>query len=236
MVCNPCPVLIRSILAWIFGITGFFTMVLVLLSFTDLPYHAYHRLGTVNAGMESEPDVIVLLGGSGMPSPDGLMRCFFAAGAAKAFPDAPVIIAHSSAEDDSLSQLKLMAQELILRGTDPARIRFEPEGFSTHTQALNIAEMFGTAKDTLSLMLVTSPEHMYRSVKSFRKAGFREVGGSPAFEQPIGEESAADSGKDDGLRVKSLSLRYNMWNYLRYELLVLREYAAIAYYRIKGWI
>jgi hypothetical protein len=31
-------------------------------------------------------------------------------------------------------------------------------------------------------------------------------------------------------------LRYNMWSYLHLELFVFREYCAIGYYKLKGWI
>jgi len=27
-----------------------------------------------------------------------------------------------------------------------------------------------------------------------------------------------------------------MWSYMQYEIIVMREYTAIAYYRVKGWI
>jgi uncharacterized SAM-binding protein YcdF (DUF218 family) len=224
------------VLKWYFGIIGVFAFMLFILSFTDLPYNAYHRLGTSNSGLDRDPDVIVLLGGSGMPTPDGLMRTWYAAEAARKYPDARIIIAHPVSRQDSLKQLELMADELIVKGIDSLRITFEPLGFNTHSQALNIAEMLAGAKDTICLLLVTSPEHMYRAVRSFRKAGFRDVGGVAAFEKPVDEGQVSDKSKSGDVRVKSISLRYNMWSYLVYELLVMKEYTAIAYYKLKGWI
>ena len=37
-------------------------------------------------------------------------------------------------------------------------------------------------------------------------------------------------------QLRSLNIRYNMWSYLKYEITVMREWCAIAYYWIRGWI
>lgn len=221
---------------WFFGIIGIFSFILLVLSFTPLPYYAYHWLGTSNSKLKRDPDVIVLLGGSGMPSPDGLIRAYYAAEAANEYPNAKIIIAHPYSEGDSLYQLNLMAHELILKGIDSLRIKFEPFGFNTHSQARNIAVMLGSGKNKLSLLLITSPDHMYRSVSAFKKVGFENVGGNSTFEKVIDEEKIKDKENTKDVRVKGLSLRYNIWSYLNYELLVIREYCAILYYKIKGWM
>lgn len=221
---------------WFFGIIGLFAFLLLVLSFTDVPYYAYHWLGVSNAELTKQPDAIIILGGSGMPSPDGLIRTYYGAEAATKFPGAKIIIALPYNEQDSLHQLELMAHELIVRGIDSLRIMFEPLGFNTHSQAVNIGKLYGESRESISLLIITTPEHMYRSVKTFRKAGFKNVGGIPSFEKPIDEEMAKDKENSKDIRVKSLDLRYNMWSYLNYELLVLREYSAITYYRVKGWI
>ena len=171
-----------------------------------------------------------------MPSPDGLIRAYYGAQAARQYPNARIIIALPYNEEDSLQPLKLMAHELIAKGIDSSRIQFEPLGFNTRSQAVNIATMFTGKERKISLVLITSPEHMYRSVRTFRKVGFSDVGGVAAFDRPIDPEKAMDKGKAKDIRVKSLSLRYNMWSYLHYELFVLREYCAICYYKLKGWI
>lgn len=221
---------------WFFGIVGLISFSFFVLSFTDIPYYAYHWLGTTNVNLKQKPGLIVMLGGSGMPSPDGLIRTYYGALAAKQFKEAEIIIALPYNENGSLYQLELMAHELIVKGIDSSRIKFEPLGFNTHSQAVNIASMVGSNKNNLSLLIITSPEHMYRSVKTFRKAGFADVGGVPTFEKPIDEEKAKDKEKSDDTRIKSLDLRYNMWSYLNYELLVMREYLAILYYKVKGWM
>lgn len=221
---------------WFFGIAGCFSFLLFILSFTDIPYYAYYRLGTVNAGFTHSPDLIVLLSGNGMPGPDGLIRAYYGVGAARQYKDAKIIISLPYSEADSLLPLKLMAHELIVKGIDSSRILFEPLGFNTRSQALNVAAMFPGKKDKLSVLIITSPEHMYRAIKTFDKVGFADVGGIATFDKPIDPEKVTDKGKTKDIRVKSLSLRYNMWSYLHYELYVIREYCAISYYKLKGWI
>lgn len=216
---------------------GSLGLVLVLLSFTDVPYRAYHRLGMPEQRLSGEPDVITVLGGAGMPSPDGLIRTYYAAAVAARFPSAVIVIALPAGEGkDSLYQLQLMARELIQRGVEPQRIRFESQGINTHSQAENIALFFGSQRSELALLVVTSPEHVYRAVCCFEREGFGEVGGMPAFGVAPGEKGLTDEERPGAMPVPGLALRYNMWSYLHYELLVLREYCAIAYYWINGWI
>jgi uncharacterized SAM-binding protein YcdF (DUF218 family) len=219
-----------------FSITGIISFILFALSFTDIPYYAYADLSIAGGTLPADPDIIVVLGGAGMPSPDGLIRTYYAAEAATKYKAAVIIIALPYNETDSLHQLKLMANELIIRGIDSSRITYEPMGFNTRSQALHIASMYGRKKDRLTLLLISSPEHIYRSVKTFQKAGFTYVDGIAAFERPVDEEKIKDKENAEDTRIKSLNLRYNMWSYLHYELLVAREYCAIAYYKLKGWI
>lgn len=226
---------ILRILKGLFCTLGILCFLLLLLSFTDIPFYAYEKLSLPGTHLKKDPDVIVVLGGSGMPSPDGLMRTYYAAEAANKYKQADVIIALPYNETDSLYQLHLMAKELILRGIDSIRIGYEPIGFNTRSQAVNIAARYEKRKSTLAVLIITSPEHMYRSVNTFKNAGFRSIAGVATFEKPVDEEKVKDKENAPDARVKSLDLRYNMWSYLHYELLVLREYCAIAYYRLKGW-
>jgi uncharacterized SAM-binding protein YcdF (DUF218 family) len=232
---HPIYRIILKFLKWFFGISGILFFILFILSFTDIPYYSYHWLGTSNSKITARPDVIIVLGGSGMPSPDGLIRTYFAAQAARKFPKTEIIIALPFNENDSLCQLNQMAKELIVRGVDSCRIKYEPLGFNTHSQALNIESMYKNRK-SCSFIIVTSPEHMYRAINTFKKAGLIIVGGIPTFETPPDSDKVKDKLKSKDVRVKSLSLRYNMWSYLNYELVVLREYFAISYYELKGWI
>ena len=216
---------------YLFGVIAF---VMLILSFTDLPYYAYHNLATSIPELNGDPGLIVIPGGAGMPSPDGLIRTYYGAEAAMQFPKAEIIIALPYNEgSDSLYQLDLMAKELILKGVDSAKIMYEPLGFNTHSQAVNIGKMNDVDKKSMSVLIVTTPEHMYRTVRTFQKAGFANVGGIPAFEKPVDEKKLEN---EKEMKDVNLSFRYNMWSYLNYELLVLREYTAIVYYKLRGWI
>jgi hypothetical protein len=80
---------------------------------------------------------------------------------------------------------------------------------------------------------------MYRAVRVFRKAGFVNVGGMPSFEKSIEEEILLKKHKNQkitDIESQQLNLRYNVWNYMKYEITVLREYTALAYYKFRGWI
>jgi len=219
-----------------FGVFGILTFFMLLLSFTDLPYNAYFWLGTSGPRLPGDPGVIVLLGGAGMPSPDGLIRTYYTAEAANRFKQARIIIALPYSETDSLYQLQLMKNELIQKGIDSVRVSFEPMGFNTRSQAVNIFRQCRGNQAMPSLLIITSPEHMYRSIKTFTKAGFTQVSGISTFEKPLDHETLQDRENTKDPRIKNLALRYNMWSYLNYELLVMRETCAIAYYKLKGWI
>lgn len=225
----------------VFLVLGIATFLAFIFSFTDYPFWAYYWLGTHNAELESQPDVVVLMGGGGMPSPDGLIRCYYTAEIAHLYPESKVIIAipaDTALKEDSPELL--MGAELMMRGIDSTRIIYEKNGYNTRTQALNIYSFLGKeSADSLTLRIVTSPEHMFRSVATFRKIGFSEVGGAPSFEEDIEESLLVKKEKKEGTNkqeIRGLNIRYNMWNYLKYEITVLREYCAIAYYKLKGWI
>ena len=210
----------------------------ILLSFTDQPFWAIYWLGTHNAELEAEPNLLVLMGGGGMPSPDGLHRCYHAANAGNFHDNSKIIIAipADTARGEN-SPEKLMAQELILRGIDSTRFMFENSGTNTYTQVMNIKRMLNDYnRDTIVIRVITSPEHVLRTVAVFRKAGFNQVGGHPAFASDIYDESLLEKKDLTHLKDGRLKLRYNMWNYLKYEITVVREYTAILYYKIRGWM
>ncbi|MDB4061452.1 YdcF family protein [Vicingaceae bacterium] len=228
--------MIKSFSSWfkkLLLFLGAFSLVFIILSFTSLPYWAYYGLAATDDQLEVTPSTIVIMGGDGMPSPSGLMRLYIGTEKALQHPDSKVIIALPYNEFDSTYQLSLMLCQLVEKGVDSKRIIFAPNGFNTRSQALEIKELVDTS---VALLIVSSPEHMYRSIHSFRKVGFQIVGGSPSFEKPSDEEKLKDETDKDDMKVQNLALRYNIWSYMQYEIIVLREYTAIAYYRVKGWI
>jgi uncharacterized SAM-binding protein YcdF (DUF218 family) len=209
------------------------------------------------AGIQRPPEFIVVLGGGGMPSESGLIRCWYAASVANHFPRAKIIVALPGDTASKSSSVSLMKKELVLRGVEPSRIMFEPEGANTRAQAVNISKISTnderrTTNDkgaptsyfvlrTSYFLIVTSPEHLYRAVLSFKKAGFTKVDGFPCFERAIESDILFEGGKLGGRKYipdvgGSITLRYGFWTQINYEFLVLREWMALAYYKLKGWI
>lgn len=213
-----------------------------LLAFTTLPFHAYYHLATSGSKIIRKPDVIVMLSGAGIPSENGLIRAYYTAHIAARYPEAMVIVAAPGAKGDSLGDPVRISQELILRGVSPATIRLAMEGKNTRGQAMEVGRIIPSSMhDSLQLVLVSSPEHIKRAVLAFRKCGFKHVGGLPAFESSLQMDLTFE---DKDLRGnplappigESLQVRYQFWNHLKYEILIAREYFALVYYKIRGWI
>ena len=222
-----------------FVLLGIFSTIAIVLALTSAPYWGYHWLGTSKAKLSENPEYIVLLGGGGMPSQSNLMRSWYTAKAAHSFPNAKIIIAMPGTIQDSTSTPHKMKDELVLRGIETQRILFEPTGTNTRSQALNCAQL---AASGTPVLLVTSPEHMRRAVLTFQKAGFKNVNALPAFENAA---EADFSFNDDELGGdtpfvpdvgQNMNMRYQMWNHLKYEILIVRESFALCYYRLRGWI
>ncbi len=220
-------------------VIGIFFLLCIVLALTEKPYWGYYWLGTSKSEMKWKPGFIVVLGGGGMPSQSNLMRGWYTGNAAKAFPEATVLIVMPGNVADSLSTPRIMKKELILRGVKPEKIAFESEGTNTRAQALNCKNLI---KMQTPVLLVTSPEHMRRAVLCFRKAGFEKVNGLPAFENALEADLKFDDDKLGGNKQmlpdvgESINARYQLWNHLKYEILIAREIVALGYYKLRGWI
>jgi uncharacterized SAM-binding protein YcdF (DUF218 family) len=186
-----------------------------------------------------KPGYIIFLGGSGMPSESNLIRSWYTASIAGVYPDSKVVVVMPGEISDSLSTPRRMERELMIRGIKQDRIILETKGTNTRSQALACS---GILDFSMPVCLVTSPENMRRTVLCFRKAGFKHITALPAFENAA---EADFSFSDDELGSnpvivpdvgKSLQLRYQFWNHLKYEIMIFRELTALAYYRIRGWI
>ncbi|MBS4062818.1 MAG: YdcF family protein [Bacteroidetes bacterium] len=218
--------------------TGWIFAIMLTLSFTDYPYLAYHWLGTNKIEKIDNPDYIIVMGAGGMPGPQGLLRCYYTALVAEEYPKSKIIVAlpaDSAAFEDS--DHFAMINELLRWGIDSERILSEKKGTNTFTQAVNIKQI--AERNSSKILIITSPEHMYRSILTFRKAGFETVSGVATFENPFDEELLIEEpvkGKRNSEPERNLNLRYNMWSYLQYEIIVMREFTAITYYKIMGYI
>lgn len=214
-------------------VLGGFFLLLIVLSLTSIPYSAYRSLSLYKQQFTGNPDAIIMMGGSGIPSPNDLMRLYYTTLAAVEYPEAKIVIAIPYHGPDSLDRRNVLVQKMELDGIDRERIVWASQGFNTRSQVVEISNIIPVSS---KIMVVSSPDHMYRSVRSFEKVGFGEVGSLPAFENPPDEKELLSKRETDITEMQNLNLRYNMWSYLQYEILVLREYTAIAYYWLHGWI
>ena len=215
---------------------GAMASLMIGLAFTRIPFDAHRWLRTACCLCASIPFVILVLGGSGMPSGPELMRCNMAGALALDNPDAEVVLLLPN--DTGLA--RAMTRELMLKGVTLDRIAWLLHGRNTREQALNL---FSSAPELRSpgMTLVSAPENMYRSLLTFRKAGFSNVCGSPAFDHALFDDLAYAHDRIGGKTYapdvsRSLDLRYNFWNQLKLEITCMREYAALAYYKLNAWI
>lgn len=215
---------------------GVVFVLLLLLACTRVPFDVHRWLGTAAGLAEGPQEVVVVLGGSGMPSGPELLRLYHAAEVARTSPEAEVWLVHP--EDTAI--LGAMQRELLLRGVAQERIRWLSDGTSTRAQALEVgAALPGATKARIAV--VTAPENMYRTVRTFRKVGMEGAAGVPAFDTPMFVDLGYDHARIGGRRYVpdvsgSSGLRYTFWNYLKLEITCLREFAALVYYWTNGWI
>ena len=149
-------------------VLGGIALVMVVLAATRLPFDAHRALGTAAGECDAPAELLVVLGGSGMPSAAELRRLYHAAEVAQAMPAAAVLVIHPG--DPAV--LQAMVAELQLRGVGAERIRSLNEGDNTRAQALAVRDYLGATRP--SLVLVTAPENMYRSVRAFRAVGLAQ--------------------------------------------------------------
>jgi uncharacterized SAM-binding protein YcdF (DUF218 family) len=231
---------IWRILRTVLLVAGGLFVTLCLIATTNLPYWAYYDLGTSNSRSKKTPTTIVLLSGTGIPSEGGLMRAYITARIAKKNPAADIFISIPGNLADSTGAPLLTAKELMLRGIKKERLHFENLGRNTRDQAQRLCAGKTAAQLNLPITLVTSPEHMKRAVLTFRKAGFKQVSGVATFETALETDLTF---KDSDLKGNkympaigdNLQVRYQFWNHIKFEILVLREYFAIVYYKMMGW-
>jgi uncharacterized SAM-binding protein YcdF (DUF218 family) len=221
-----------------FGITF---ILLIILAFTSLPFWTIYWMGTAQGEVKQEPDYIVLLGGAGMPGAQNLMRAYYTSVFAQQYDSARIIIALPCDSNFINSPLELLKKELVLRGIKEPRIALDSIGTNTRAQALYIASMPGIQKDTARICVITCPDHMYRAIRVFRRAGFKNVDGISAFEGYINSDLTFQDSTLGGRKYipdvgGNISFRYQVWTHLKYEITILREFCAIAYYKLKGWI
>lgn len=237
---QPIVCWLRKLLRMLLLFLGGILFIMIALSFTSIPFWSDYYLGVSTDPLTENPEAIIILGGSGMPSENGLIRCYYGAQAAFKYPEARVIIALPGDTLNYASSIKLMGKELMIRGVDSTRIVYENEGTNTRWEALNVKRRF-YPNSSPSLLLVTSPSHMFRSVRAFQKVGFQKVGGMASFGRANEVELVFNSEDLGGSQSvpemgSQISLRYKVWARMHIQISVIREYIAISYYWLMGWI
>lgn len=220
---------------------GFAAVLFVALAFTSLPYWGRYHLGTGFKPDYHRVHTLVILGGGGFPSEKVLMRLWYGREVALQNPGLKIVIATPGSTDDPASTLMKMRHILLEQGIDSTRIILENRGLNTRDQALMVRQLYEDNWFDEPLVIITSPEHIYRSVKCFQKAGFDQVSGQPTLEAMLETDLKLSNRKLGGNQTipdvgDSIALRYSFWDYMKYEIEVAREYLAITYYRLKGWI
>lgn len=219
---------------------GVVFVTILALCFTPYPWRAYTWLARDGHVLKSAPDVLVLMGGGGIPSETGLMRSYVVAQMARIHPNALVAVAMPDTNDVSCIRMR---EELILRGIQPDRIVWEDRGRNTREQAMRLRTMLYADGMEPAVLVITSPNHVKRCLLTFRKAGFHEVAGLAEFGESLTADmhyEREDLGGKPAIPLpdigRTYTFRYAFWNNLGYQMRVLHELTGLAYYRVMGWI
>ncbi len=230
--------MVKKILNRVFVVLGVVFILLLILAATPASFYMHYNLGIdpnhdYDTVQQFEPQHVIMMGGAGMPSAGNLMRLYYTAGLAKNY-DCPIIIVHPQDSICHAEMLYYLVNQGITR-----EIIHDTIGTNTRSQVLGLAENYPDLLTT-NILVVTSPEHLRRTIKCFNKAGFQQVRGMAAYEGTVDFNLSLKHQKTKGREsipsVESTNLRYTFWNYLKLEIDTLREYCALFYYRIKGWI
>ena len=157
-----------------------FTLFLIL-ALTPAPFYMHHNLGhdpNQDTTYIFEPQHVIMMGGAGMPSAGNLMRLYCTAGLSTTY-ECPVTIALPY---DSTCHAE-MDKYLVNQGVTKEIIH-DTIGTNTRSQVLGLAENYPELL-TARIIVVTSPEHLRRTVKCFNKAGFQQVRGMAAYEGTV---------------------------------------------------
>jgi uncharacterized SAM-binding protein YcdF (DUF218 family) len=220
---------------------GIVFILFIVLATTSLPFWARYQLGKAKACTHEKTATIIVMGAGGYPSESVLMRLWYASEMALHDTSTTILISTPGMFSDSSSTVFLMHRHLIRTGINSDRILTETEGLNTRHQAIEAYKMYENGLFNEPLLIVTSPTHSYRAVKCFEKVGFKNVCALPTMEIMLETDLRFESKKLGGYEFipvasQSMVLRYKFWDYLKYEVEIIREYAAITIYWLRGWM
>lgn len=174
---------------------------------------------------DAPPEIIIVLGGGGIPSESGLMRSYYAADLAKTNPASHVVISLPGDGDTATNAVGKMRREMVMRGVPAQRIRLESKALDTHEQAVNVAKLLGPAALTQNVRIVTGPWQAGRALGCFRKLGFENATTTAALNTDVEVDPGANA-----------QLRYVFWANLTATVECAREACAVAVYKLRGWM
>lgn len=168
----PVPGLPSDLLAVVDGLTTF-------------------RLPGLNLPAIFNPNTAIVVLGYGL-QPDGSMRPELMARlytgyvSALLSPASPIIVTGGNPQN-GVTEAQAMADWLIARGIDPARIHTETQADSTVQNALFSAQLM-QAIGVNAVILVTSDDHIQRALSNFQAAGIAVVATMTPDAAPMGAE------------------------------------------------
>lgn len=228
--------MIKKLFKRFFVVLGMVFVLFLILAVTPAPFYMHYNLGkdpNQDTTYVFEPQLVIMMGGAGMPSASNLMRLYYTADLASYY-DCPVTIVLPF---DSLCHAEM--EDFLVNQGVKNEIFHDTIGTNTRSQVLGLAENHLVLLTT-NVMVVTSPEHLKRTIKCFNKAGFQQVRGVAAREGTVDFNLSLRNQNLKGKKyipsVENTKLRYTFWNYLKLEIDTYREYIALFYYEIKGWI
>lgn len=230
--------MVKKTIIRVFAAFGVLFTLFLILAVTPAPFYMHYNLGNdPNQDHDTTyifvPQHVIMMGGAGMPSAGNLMRLYHTSKIATFF-DCPVTIIHPY---DSLCHAKM--DEFLVNQGVIREIFHDTIGTNTRSQVLGLAENHPEML-SMKILVVTSPEHLKRTIKCFNKVGFQEVRGVAAREGTVdfnlSLENLSLKGNKIIPNIGNTKMRYTFWNYLKLEIDTYREYFALLYYKMKGWI
>ncbi len=133
-------------------------------------------------------------------------------------------------KDGGTSESADMAQIAVEMGVAPNAILQDPESLNTYQNAINVKQIL-EQRDLDQVLLVTSAQHMPRSLAIFEKQGISAIAAPTDFmvsEQSYDELTSSLEGRILGI----LPSAENLAQTTR----ILKEYLGLVIYRLRGWL
>lgn len=235
---------LKKIFFYPFTTLGIISFIYIIFAFTSIPYNILYKQGIKFFNETIKPDYIIMMGAGGMPEKNNLIRQYYAVNLLKKFPESTLIIALPGNINDTNSSIYILYKDFLDKNISKDRILIENIGVNTRSQAINILKILKEKEHDLkniNILIVTSPEHIPRSILSFRKLGITKSYGYPAFSYDLESNLIFSHKETQGIKILtsiggSIKLRYRFWEYIKIEISLTREYLALIYYKINGWI